>query len=437
MPYTISVFQNWQSFGNWNELKAWLTSAEGGFLRVVEPKEGSFALVRYVKGKSNFALPHVRWCRSVVVEKDMRLPVSVAPPKASDFAEGTCDQATVAEELVDGTMMNAFICGAYDVHLATRSRLNATTKFYENGPSFASMLDDALAATKVPSLSSILPECKDSICRFTSIVLQHPANRIVQKVSAPAFYIVHQGSVTTDGTVTIEEDSSLFRCESSLEDSSFFQIQPYILDSVKGARTVQTWVAEKAQKHGFEWQGLVLKDGQGNRWRQRSEIYETVRQIRGNESAIEERFARLRKARTLDQYSAFFPEDRELLYTLEGRLRKNTRQLFQFYMDVFRARKTSFHALPWPYKHHVSVLHNYFKDTLRAKGQKVTFDEVVKYVNRLNQEDIGNMSKVHKLELKPLTADTPAPASDTPAPTPAPADAAPVEPVVQEVVASA
>jgi hypothetical protein len=132
------------------------------------------------------------------------------------------------------------------------------------------------------------------------------------------------------------------------------------------------------------------------------------------------------------------------LYTLEGRLRKNTRQLFQFYMDVFRARKTSFHALPWPYKHHVSVLHNYFKDTLRAKGQKVTFDEVVKYVNGLNQEDIGNMSKVHKLELKPLTADTPAsdtlaPASDTPASasdTPAPTPA-PVEPVVQEVVASA
>jgi hypothetical protein len=125
-----------------------------------------------------------------------------------------------------------------------------------------------------------------------------------------------------------------------------------------------------------------------------------VRRIRGNESSKEERFARLRKTRGMTQYLAFYPEDREAMYELEGLLRKNTRQLYTFYGDVFRGRKTPYHELPWPYKHHVSVLHNLFKDVLRAQSKKVTLEEVVKYVNGLGLEDLVNMTKVHSLELR-------------------------------------
>jgi len=420
MPYTIDVFTNWPTFASWTELRSWLTSAEGGSLRVVEPKESSFALVRYVKGTSNFNLPHVRWCRSVVVDIATRLPVSVAPPKANDVLSDTLDTITNVEEFVDGSMINVFDAGSSSLsYLATRSRLNADTRFYEGGPSFASMFYDALKAQQIESPISILPrETKDNVYpTFTSIVLQHPENRIVQKVESPTFYIVHQGHVDATGLVTIEEDANNFRCVTEADDAAFFQIQPYLLDSVKASRTVQTWVTEKAQKQGFGWQGVVLKDGQGNRWRVRSEVYETVRQIRGNESLDEERFARLRKVRGMDQYLAFFPEDREAFYALEGRLRKNTRQLLQFYIEVFRARTLAYHSLPWPYKHHVSVLHNLFKDTLRAQGSKVNFEEVVKYVNGLSVEDTANMTKQHSLELKPSVQ--PGSAVAVPAPTPA------------------
>jgi len=420
MPYTTDVFTTWSNFDSWDALRTWLSSENGGFLRVVEPKDSPFALVRYVKGKSVFALPHVRWCRSVVVDKSSRLPVCVAPPKANDVLSDTLESITHVEEFVDGSMVNLFDAGSSSqTYLATRSRLNADTRFYEGGPSFASMFCDALTAQHIESPMAILPrESKDNAFpTFTSIVLQHPANRIVQKVESPTFYIVHQGHVDSTGVVTIEEDANNFRCESGAEDTAFFQIQPYLLDSVKGARTVQTWVAEKAQKQGFGWQGIVLKDGQGNRWRVRSEVYETVRQIRGNESLDEERFARLRKVRGMDQYLAFFPEDREAFYALEGRLRKNTRQLLQFYIEVFRARTLAYHSLPWPYKHHVSVLHNLFKDTLRAQGSKVNFEEVVKYVNGLSVEDTANMTKQHSLELKPSVQ--PGSAVAVPAPTPA------------------
>ena len=422
MPYSVDVFTSWPKFESWDALRTWLTSSEGGLLRIVEPRESPFALVRYVKGKSNFELPHVRWCRSVVVNKELRIPVSVAPPKASELTEESLSQATVAEEFVDGTMLSVFDAGSQSaVCFATRSRLNANTKFYEGGPTFVDMFNQALEAYQIPSAMSILPsESKDnSAFAFTSIVLQHPKNRIVQTVETATFYILHQGHVDANGLVTIEEDSGNFRCVTGMEESAFFQVQPYLLDSIRASRSVQTWVSEKAQKHGFGWQGLVLKDGNGRRWRVRSEIYETVRQIRGNESTMEERFARLRKARSIDQYLVFFPEDREVLYELEGRLRKNTRTLLKFYIDVFRTRSVQFHQLPWPYKHHVSVLHNRFKDTLRAEKKRVDFEEVVRYVNSLNIEDSANMTKNHNLELR----NPPAPAtSAVSAPVPAPAE---------------
>lgn len=406
MSYSVSVFTNWVSnYQSWDDLKAWLTSAEGGSLRVVEPRDSDYAIVRYNKGTSNFSLEHVSWCRSVVVHKASRLPVSVAPPKASELDENEAAGAMIAEEFVDGTMLNVFNYLNSETLLATRSRLNANSSFYANGPTFASMFADALATLGVETSTDLLP--KDGVAHFASTVVQHPGNRIVKVVATPTLTVVHQGWTEANGTVHLVEDASQFQVKSSREDADL-EVQGYKMEPIRAAKSVKEWVAKQAQDRGYGWQGLVLKDGAGKRWRVRSEIYETVRRIRGNESTLEERFARLRKTRTKDQYEAFFPEDKTALYNLEGRLRKNTRNLSRFYTDVFRARSVPYHELPWPYKHHVSVLHNLFKDTLRAQKKKVDLEAVIHYVNGLNQDDLANMLKEHNLELKPSTRDAPA-----------------------------
>ena len=399
MPYQVNVFSNWTSFKTWEELKQWLTSEAGGKLRVVEPKDGDYVVVRYVKGQSDFKLPHVRWCRSVVVDKKTRLPVCVAPPKADELSELALEAMNSAEEFVDGTMVSIFDNNGTPV-VATRSRLNGTASFYEGGPTFAEMLREAAGVKGVESLSDMLPSTQDDrVARFTCTVIQHPANRIVRKVDGPNVVIVHQGWTTAAGIVFIEEDASNFEFTSTDENADM-EIQPYNLEAVRAAKSVEDWVSAQGQERGFGWQGVVLKDGSGHRIRVRSQVYETVRRLRGNESSVVERYARLRKARAVDQYLAFYPEDRQALYDLEGRLRKNTRQLFHFYADVFRARKTPYHELPWPYKHHVSVLHNLFKDTLRAQNKKVDLDETIRYVNSLNYDDTVNMLKQHRLDLK-------------------------------------
>lgn len=394
MPYQVDVFKSWPMMSSWEELKSFLISEAGGLLRVVEPRDSPYALVRYKNGVSNFTLAHVPWCRSVIVHKESRMPVCVSPVKADIITDSSVNDATVAEEFIDGTMINVFhSAGDESPVVNTRGRLGADKSFYQGGLSFRSMLDQAMVEQGVSTFSDILPVNSIALHRFTSVVLQHPANRLVKKVEKPGFSIVHQGWVTNDGSVYIEEDAAQS------------EIQPYNLESVRAAKTVKDWVSTQAQERGFGWQGLVLKDGAGRRWRQRSDVYETVRTVHGNESSAEERYSRLRKGRIVDQYLAFYPEDKQVLYDLEGRLRKNTRQLLHFYVDVFRSRKTLFYELPWPYKHHVSVLHNYYKNTLRAEGKKVDLTEVVKYVNTLSLEDTANMLKEHVLDLKkaPIT----------------------------------
>jgi hypothetical protein len=381
MSYSIDVFSQWSSHNSWDSLKIWLTSPQGGNLRVVDPLDKSpYAIIRYIKEQSDFNQPHVPWCRSVIIKKETRSIVCVAPPRASKFTESDLDSVIVAEEFLDGTMINIFRenVDALPV-ITTRSRIGGESRFYDGSLTFAQMLKDA-----VENINDILPSSDKPT--FVSVVLQHPKNRIVKNIEKPTYHIVHQGSVNSDGTVTISETTET--------------IPKYNLNAIRGAKNVEAWVTQQSQQQGFGWQGLVLKDGKGRRWRLRSQVYETVRRIRGNESGSTERFARLRLANTVDQYVVFYPEDRETFYTLEGNLRKNTRQLLHFYKETFRTHKIEYKQLPWPYKHHVSVLHNLYKDMLRAKNQFIDLPAVIRYVNGLSVEDLVNMTKVHNITLK-------------------------------------
>lgn len=400
MVYTLDIFQKWVAdFQTWDALKAHLQSKEGGSLRVIEPPSSPYAMVRYVKGQSTMESDAVAWCRSVVVDKESRRVMSVSPRKSVPFSQQAVEadgSNWVVEEFMDGTMLNIFHNVATDdIQLATRSRLGAKNRFYRDGPTFAEMFQDAVKASGLlgeKELLGTIPTSSSVVARFTSVVVQHPQNRVVQAVEAPTLYVIHQGVVTEDGTVSIEESFDTFGLTEAVA------VQEYDLQEVRAVPTIEQWVAEQSKARGYGWQGIVLKNtSTGARMPVRSPVYETVRKLRGNESSVEDRFARLRKARAIDQYLSFFAEDRKTLYELEGRLRANTRTLYRKYVDTFITRMQPYHELLWPYKHHVSVLHNLYKDMLKPHGKKIDMEEVVHYVNRLNVEDTANM-------LRPATA---------------------------------
>jgi len=392
-PFVVEsrVFNCGSSEKDWASLKSVFVANE---LRVIDPANSKFAIVRYDSTRKNDA--H-RWLRSVVYDKETLKPVCVAPPKATALPRTDWSEmiGVDAQDFVDGTMINIFWPSSGEPQVVTRSRLGADNRFYGE-LSFLDMLKEALTrySTTNKGFSGELADLKPfEGGGFISAVLQHPSNRVVTEVKDASITVVHVGSVGEDGSVTIDEDPENWSDNLRYLAPGKLTIPAEKLSSYE---ELTAYVETQSTSFGYMWQGYVLKNGTGARYRLRSKVYSQVRSLRGNESDALMRFSRLRGEKSIKRYLKYYPEDEKVFYELEGRLRNCTRRLLDFYVNTFKFKKTEFHTLPWPYKHHVSVLHNQFKEKLKPNRKTIDITYVIEYINSLPVEDMGNLFKEPK-----------------------------------------
>lgn len=389
MDITTQIMTLYNSSEEWN-LESFMNTCKNGIhkLRVVVPSNSRFGIVRYVKEYSDFTQPETPYFRSIVFDKTNGKVVSVAPQKSVSPVNnwkqpdvGDWSNVDRVEEFIDGTMINIFqVAGDSTITIATRSRVGGNTTFYEGGATFEEMLRDTS-----PTLDTFFEEKQEGVySRFVSLVLQHPMNRIVVPVAKPAIYVIHTGVIKDDGSI-------------HLNNQAFSQYRPLTHDVEKMKSIgLQNYLRNLEVNHGIKTQGVVVYMKDGTRARYRTHLYEHVRRIRGNESQTYERFARLRREAAFEKYLQYYPEEKDVFYQMEGRLRSQTRNLFTMYMNVFVKRAQKYDDCPWPFKHHVSILHNLYKLTLKGQNQKVDLQFVISYVNRLLQEDMNNILKIVK-----------------------------------------
>jgi hypothetical protein len=212
-------------------------------------------------------------------------------------------------------------------------------------------------------IKEYLTESQQQQSLFVSLLLQHPEHKLVSRISEPKAIIIHRGSVGTDGSVVIKE------CVEPL-------IKPADLP-------VDQWAKTLAEQKGWQHQGIVVKDGQGARYRIRSSAYTMVRTLRGDSPRLDVRFLKLRQQRLLETYLFYYPEEKELMDQLELLLRLLTQQLYSFYVSVHIKHSIKFADLPPQWKTHVYALHSFYLGNLKARGFFVRKQEVVQYVNNL------------------------------------------------------
>lgn len=372
----------------WADLKADFLS-QG--LRVIDPKDSEYAIVRYERKTEEVN----GWMRSVVYKKETCRPVCVAPPKSTTFT-GSLEDYTV-QEFVDGTMINLFwMPGDEQPQVVTRSRLGADNKFYSE-LSFLDMLKDTING--VLNNLKPYPDTYTTSAQFVSIVLQHPQNRVVTLVSKPRVTVVHMG-IVTDDAVIIGEDPDVWSGNIEAYQPNVYNVPKEHLVSLEA---LSSYVETMSKEDKTLWQGVVVKDGLGRRCRVRSKLYSQVRSLRGNESDGVMRFCRLRNGRLIKRYLQHYPEDEKAFYELEGKLRQVTRHILDLYVRTFKFKKEEFHTLPWPYKHHVSVIHNLFKEKLKPVRKTVDMDFMIEYILGLNVEDMSNLFKKPSVPSAPTT----------------------------------
>lgn len=382
-PYNLSHFQELiASHSTWNELSTYLKSVEGGGLIITDESDG-LAIIHYDKRSSNMSAPHVCWSRSVIWDVVANRPIAVAPPKATEVDDAMMDQIGSQiewsyQDYLEGVTLNVWRTGPFSdtcttTAIASRTRFGANAGFYSS-KTFRDMLADALDGMDIGDL---IPEGYT----FVSVLLQHPEHRVVEKITAPAIHRLHAGRCEADGTVIIDE------CLGG---------GPGEVDMPAADQTLKAWFGELVAAKPWEWQGVVMKDGTGRRYRLRSNSYRMVRSLRGSMARNDERFFELRRAGLVKTYLYYYSEDKKQFWAIEKWLRATTNAIFAAYCDVYKAKAVELDAVNPMLRTHVRGLHGKYLAELRANGKTVNHAVAVDYMNAQPVPRLLFMLNFHK-----------------------------------------
>lgn len=361
---------------------------EDANFKVLSPKESRFVIVKTLHNSKTLDETTARWARSVVWDTERDKPVCVSPPKAEETPLPLGGWSLIQDH-VDGVMINAFVVKGVDgVQIATRSYVGATNRFNGLRNTFAELFYKTMSDMNL-NLADIVGALGDEEARFVSFVLVHPDICQVVPVVNAAVFAVMQGTVSADGTVSVEELPDKW-------SDTLAALAPKALSipSFPTAESLEGFVDAKMKVLGWKWQGFSAKTEDGKRWRYTTGTYRKARSLRGNESDNIERFLRLRRSRAVQHYLKMYKEDTDAFWQLELKLRDVTQNVFNEYCLKNKAKSKSLKEVPPAYRVHVFGLHSLFIDTLKPQGKTLLKDDVIQYLNNQPLERVAHLLRV-------------------------------------------
>jgi hypothetical protein len=410
IQFELSVFKDLtEKYPSWEELQKFLESNEGGMFRIVDKSDNGFCVIRYEKGSTKMDLPHSRWFRSVIWNTQTNRPVCIAPPKATtqEFSYSTLkelsDAGIVCQELLDGFMINCFrVVGDQTLHITSRSKLNAAGKFYSQ-KSFRELFMEAyMNTTDCPHYSETIIQdnsqhlihpdsSKKEIATFFSFLVQHKEHRIVKQIEKNRVYLIHSGVVYDDGRVEITDSPSTVKDQPNIQNitleqkqtkGSYAKIAAQANELNDEQSEVSRWIKRQMLDSDWAFQGLVFKDGNGNRWRFRSEKYSVVKTLRGNSPSISERFAQLYTQNLIPKYLEYFSEDMMPIAIHMMFMDTVVKMLYDNYVDLHITKTKKAEEVDKLFLPHLYSIHGIYLSQLRADGKKINFDEIRQYLHK-------------------------------------------------------
>lgn len=417
LEFQVNVFKNLiETYDSWEKLEKYLESEEGGLFRIVDKDENGLCLIRYEKGTTNMNLPHSKWFRSVVWNTQLNRPVCVAPCKTSsdEFPYQTIIEMKTAgiicQENVEGFMINCFrMIDDNSVHITSRSKLDAAGTFYST-KSFRELFIEAYFDTfhdNSLNINGDLKNCQmelpkdNELSIFYSFLVQHVEHKIVKTNTVNHVYVIYKGIVYKDGSITIEDTPVQISDVENIPNIPIptlpNQIHSY-LDIVSGQSTdkierneVQEWSKKLISEKPKDFQGIILKDREGNRWRVRSEKYSAIRSLRGNSPSLRDRFSQLYTSNLLHKYLEYYPEESVQISNLLTHVTNIIKKLYQLYVELHILKTTNLDKIDKMYHPHIYMLHGLYMSNLRPSGKTMTPHNVQVYLHKLPWQRLSFM----------------------------------------------
>lgn len=346
--------------------------------------------------------------RSVVLNCDNKV-VSFAPPKtvdADDFMNKykgeDQDNNIVAEEFVEGTMINVFwdptigLNGSWEI--TTRNTVGAESGFYKskNSKTFKEMFLEAIAATGLN-----INELDKELCY--SFVLQHPENRIVVPFNYPALYLVAVYRIVNnvDGTVFVYpfDNTEIKACVNWYSTNLFFPAVYQHFSSY--ADMIERYASKNTD---YKCMGIIFKNLKtGERCKVRNPNYEEVRKLRGNQPKSQYQYLSLRSSGSVGKFLTFFPEYKGEFNEYKSQVHSFTIILYQNYVSCYIKKEKPLHEFSEQFRTHMFNIHQLYLNDLKEKKQHVTNSVVINYVNHLHptllMHSLNQNLKKHQIDI--------------------------------------
>lgn len=344
-----------------------------------------YKVIRYNKTNLTYdIIPTYGLCRSVIVNSNNQV-VCFSPPKSvksDSFIEkyNIKNDTLVAEEFVEGTMINVFwdqnigLSGAWEI--STRNTVGAVASFYKspNSKTFRTMFLEAAANNKLD-----LDTLHKNFCY--SFVLQHPENRIVVPFKTPQLYLISMYIIDNSDKNNIKVYS--------VDKSNFLNLHSNTTIKIP---TVYNWntYADLVDKYAsmntsYDVLGVVVYNNEtGERTKIRNPVYEEVRQLRGNQPKLQYQYLCLRKEGKVGDFLKYYPENKKEFSNFRDQLHLFTNTLFMNYISCYIKKEKPLLEFSEQYRTHMFNIHKQYLDDLKEKKMYVTNTVVIKYVNNIH-----------------------------------------------------
>jgi hypothetical protein len=326
-------------------------------------------------------------CRSIIVNSANKV-VCFSPPKSipadifiKKYPEFDKKNCIIAEEFIEGTMINVFFDPTIDVsgnwEISTRNNVGATTSFYKskNSKTFRQMF---MEAAKENNLN--INNLNNKLCY--SFVLQHPENRIVVSFNKPNLYLI--------GVYEIKHISSNIYV-TSYDINDFKQIFNDLSATIKFPK-IYTFnkYSDLINKYcsmntPYDILGVVIHNKTtGDRTKIRNPVYEEVKSLRGNQPKLQYQYLCLRKEGKVKNYLKYYPENKYDFSTYREQIHLFTNNLYNNYISCYIKKEKPLIEFNEEYRTHMFNIHQFYINELREKHMFITNKIVQNYVNKLH-----------------------------------------------------
>ena len=327
--------------------------------------------------------------RSVIVNASDHI-VCFSPPKSlstetfiSQYpAQSIWQQYLVAEEFVEGTMINVFWDEALNgFEFATRNNVGANVTFYRGAgaskKTFKTMFTECAAACQLDINTLNKRYCY-------SFAMQHPENHIVVAFSKPQLYLIATYDIHNYNDLTNEQDATVMTVDPTL-------VYDWTTTTVKFPQVFNEWYSydELTNRYAssttpYTVLGVVIKNMRsGARCKIRNPAYEEMRQLRGNHSKPQYHYLTLRKEGKVAKYLQHFPEHQQMFAQFRFQLHAFTYNLHANYVNCYIKKEKPISEYLKQFRTHMFKLHEKYVNELKPMNSYVSNAVTIDYVNNL------------------------------------------------------